>query len=115
MQQHWDKLGGIGAYETVAMNDFPNLFYLLGPNAGRGHTSVLYSIEWYVQLSVTASVEAKLTHKFSSVELIIKIVAPILRRRAVSAEVHKDAEINWCSTVQDTLQKTVLTQSCSNV
>lgn len=48
MKQHWERLGGIEAYKCVAMNDFPNLFYLLGPNSGSGHTSVLYSIEWYV-------------------------------------------------------------------
>ena len=45
LRQHWDQFGGIEAYKTVAMNDFPNLFYLLGPNSSRGHTSVLYSIE----------------------------------------------------------------------
>jgi cation diffusion facilitator CzcD-associated flavoprotein CzcO len=48
LKQHWDSFGGIEAYKSVAMNEFPNLFYLLGPNSGRGHTSVLYSIEWFV-------------------------------------------------------------------
>ena len=28
--QHWDLLGGAGAYETTAMNGFPNFFLLLG-------------------------------------------------------------------------------------
>lgn len=49
LKQHWDKFGGIEAYKTIAMNEFPNLFYLLGPNSGRGHTSVLYSMEWYAR------------------------------------------------------------------
>ncbi|KAJ6027463.1 monooxygenase, partial [Penicillium canescens] len=40
-----DDQGGIGAYKTVAMNEFPNIFYLLGPNSGSGHTSVLFAIE----------------------------------------------------------------------
>jgi cation diffusion facilitator CzcD-associated flavoprotein CzcO len=46
LKQHWGLFGGIEAYKTVAMSEFPNLFYLLGPNSGSGHTSVLYSIEW---------------------------------------------------------------------
>ncbi|KAJ5253835.1 FAD/NAD(P)-binding domain-containing protein [Penicillium chrysogenum] len=41
-----DHIGGISAYKTVAVNGFPNIFYLLGPNSGSGHTSILFSIEW---------------------------------------------------------------------
>jgi cation diffusion facilitator CzcD-associated flavoprotein CzcO len=48
LQQHWDHVGGISAYKTVAVNGFPNMFYLLGPNSGSGHTSVLFSMEWLV-------------------------------------------------------------------
>lgn len=43
--QHWDGIGGIGAYNTTAMHDFPNLFMLLGPNSVTGHTSALITIE----------------------------------------------------------------------
>ena len=46
LQQHWDRVGGISAHKTVAVNGFPNMFYLLGPNSGSGHTSVLFSMEW---------------------------------------------------------------------
>ncbi|KAH8808672.1 hypothetical protein F5884DRAFT_845119 [Xylogone sp. PMI_703] len=95
MKQHWDKFGGIEAYSTVAMNEFPNLFYLLGPNSGRGHTSVLYSIE-------------------CSADLIIKITRPILQKRAALVEVNEDAERDWCNTVQGALRRTVLTKSCFN-
>ncbi|PVH67664.1 FAD/NAD(P)-binding domain-containing protein [Cadophora sp. DSE1049] len=95
LKQHWDKFGGIEAYKTIAMNEFPNLFYLLGPNSGRGHTSVLYSIE-------------------CSVDLVIKVARPILEGRAVSIEVRKDAEKDWCKTVQEALRQTVLTRSCLN-
>lgn len=35
------------AFNTVAMSGFPNFFYILGPNAGRGHTSTLYTVEVY--------------------------------------------------------------------
>ncbi|KAJ5865198.1 uncharacterized protein N7529_007114 [Penicillium soppii] len=96
LKQLWDDRGGIGAYKTVAMNEFPNMFYLLGPNSGSGHTSVLFAIE-------------------CSVNLVIRIARPILQRQASIVEVCKGAEIEWCDTIQTALSKTVLTRSCSNV
>ena len=44
-EQHWDGIGGVGAYNTTAMHDFPNLFILLGPNSATGHTSAIVAIE----------------------------------------------------------------------
>ena len=32
------------------MSGFPNFFYVLGPNSGKGHTSAIYSIEKYDKL-----------------------------------------------------------------
>ncbi|KAF4764913.1 hypothetical protein HAV15_003344 [Penicillium sp. str.  len=95
LKQLWDDRGGIGAYKTVAMNEFPNMFYLLGPNSGCGHMSVLFAIE-------------------CSVNLAIRISRPILQRQASIVEVCKGAEIEWCDTIQTALSKTVLTRSCSN-
>jgi cation diffusion facilitator CzcD-associated flavoprotein CzcO len=40
----WDR-NGIGAYLGITMTGFPNLFLLLGPNTGLGHTSVLFMME----------------------------------------------------------------------
>lgn len=48
LKQHWYDQRGIRAYKTVAMNEFPNMFYLLGPNSGSGDTSVSFVIEWRV-------------------------------------------------------------------
>ena len=47
--------------------------------------------------------------------LVIKVARPILEGRAVSIEVRKDAEKDWCKTVQEALRQTVLTRSCLNV
>ncbi|KAE8354544.1 hypothetical protein BDV28DRAFT_164109 [Aspergillus coremiiformis] len=52
--EHWKDFGYIEAYESVAMSGFPNFFYVLGPNSGRGYTSAIYSVE-------SASVEPKLS------------------------------------------------------
>lgn len=43
--QHWADFGYIEAFQSVAMNEFPNFFYILGPNCGRAHTSTLFAIE----------------------------------------------------------------------
>lgn len=48
-------------------------------------------------------------------DLVIKIARPILEGRAASIEVRKDAEKDWCKTVQEALKQTVLTRSCFNV
>ena len=37
--------GGIGAYLGITVAGFPNLFLMLGPNTGLGHTSVVFMIE----------------------------------------------------------------------
>ncbi len=115
LQQHWSKFGGIEAYKSVAMSEFPNLFYLLGPNSGSGHTSVLYSIEWFVHPDPDSMYHVLIKFLTSSAELILKLARPILQRRAAAVEVDQNAEKEWCKTIQGTLRKTVLTKSCSSV
>jgi hypothetical protein len=51
----------------------------------------------------------------SSVDLVIKVVRPILEKRAASIEVRRDAEKDWCDTIQGALRRTILTRSCQNV
>ena len=40
----WDR-EGVEAHRGVAVADMPNLFFLLGPNTGLGHNSVVFMIE----------------------------------------------------------------------
>jgi hypothetical protein len=56
-----------------------------------------------------------LIYTFSSVDLVIKVVRPILQRHAASIEVGQDAEKDWCKLVQQALRQTVLTRNCLNV
>jgi len=44
LAQNWES-SGMGAYRGTTMPDFPNLFFLAGPNTGIGHTSLLVMIE----------------------------------------------------------------------
>jgi cation diffusion facilitator CzcD-associated flavoprotein CzcO len=43
--EHWKDVGYIEAFHSIGMAGFPNFFYILGPNSGRGHTSAVLSIE----------------------------------------------------------------------
>ncbi|GII24465.1 flavin-containing monooxygenase [Planosporangium mesophilum] len=43
LEQAWQ--GSMRAHQGVAVNGFPNLFLLLGPNTGLGHSSVVFMIE----------------------------------------------------------------------
>lgn len=64
LDAHWDK--GMQAFDSIAVNGFPNLFIINGPNTGLGHNSVVYIIEAQVDYILEA-----LDHiKAESVEVI---------------------------------------------
>jgi cation diffusion facilitator CzcD-associated flavoprotein CzcO len=44
LAEHWEA-DGMSALHGVTVAGFPNLFYLVGPNTGLGHTSIVYMIE----------------------------------------------------------------------
>ena len=43
LHEVWD--GSPQAYKGTAVPGYPNLFFLLGPNTGLGHNSIVYMIE----------------------------------------------------------------------
>ena len=47
LKQHWAD-GGMRALHGAMTSGFPNLFYLVGPNTGLGHTSIVFVIETQV-------------------------------------------------------------------
>lgn len=95
MQTHWNEIGGISAYKSVAMSDFPNFFLIFGPNAATGHTSAVYSIE-------------------NAVDLTLRMVAPILadKPEAETVEVKRAAEEQWSEKLQEALRKRVWADNC---
>src|SRR5688572_13678518 len=50
---------GIQAHRGTMISGFPNLFFLLGPNTGLGHNSVIFMIECQIRLVVQAIEEAR--------------------------------------------------------
>ncbi|PLB39788.1 flavin-containing monooxygenase [Aspergillus candidus] len=92
-KEHWKRAGAMQAFNTVAMSGFPNFFYLLGPNSGRGHTSTVYTAEVYVNL-------------------VIRLIEPILSRQASSVEVKRSSEENFNRQLRAGLEKTILENAC---
>lgn len=45
LQEHWDRVGGLSAYQSIAVADFPNFFFVYGPNGTPGHSTALHFIE----------------------------------------------------------------------
>ncbi|KAL2002561.1 hypothetical protein VTN02DRAFT_6510 [Thermoascus thermophilus] len=92
-ENHWKSIGCKEAYKSVAMGGFPNFFYVLGPNSGRGHTSTIYSIE-------------------NHVDLIIQVIKPVLKGRASSVEVQTSSERLYNMQLHAAIDRTVFTNTC---
>ncbi|KAL9007186.1 MAG: hypothetical protein Q9188_000120 [Gyalolechia gomerana] len=95
MQDVWDARGGPQAYLGLAMDGFPNLFIIFGPNTATGHSSVVLASE-------------------NMVEYTIKVVKKILHGDVTTAEVKKESEVAWTKTVQERLKRTVFNSGCRN-
>ncbi|KAL8838053.1 MAG: hypothetical protein Q9170_002289 [Blastenia crenularia] len=95
MQEVWDARGGPQAYLGLAMDGFPNLFIIFGPNTATGHSSVVLASE-------------------NMVEYSIKVIKKILRGDITTAEIKKESEVAWTKTVQERLKRTVFNSGCHN-
>ncbi|KAJ5895919.1 uncharacterized protein N7473_005318 [Penicillium subrubescens] len=91
--QHWNDFGYKEAYKSIAMSEFPNFFYVLGPNSGKGHTSTIYSIENYI-------------------DLIVQVIAPVIRDQSTFVEVKADSEKKYNETLHEAIGKTIFNNSC---
>ncbi|KJK62990.1 TrkA [Aspergillus parasiticus SU-1] len=90
---HWKEFGYIEAYNSVAMSGFPNFFYMMGPNSGRGHTSIIYSLESYAYLT-------------------IRVIKPVISGHALTVEPKVSSERAYNDQLHTALEKTVLTNAC---
>ncbi len=84
---------GIGAHLGMTMSGFPNLFVLLGPNTGLGHSSVVFMIESQIRYVVQA------------LDLLDRIGADYL-------EVRPERENRFRTRVQSRLDDTVWESGC---
>ncbi len=86
LAEHWQ--GSPFAYQTVAVNGYPNAFVLLGPNVGNGHGSVTTLVEL---LS----------------DYIVRGIEAAEAAGAKSIEVDEHVQNVWNAQVQDALRGTV--------
>ncbi|KAJ6021061.1 hypothetical protein N7540_006565 [Penicillium herquei] len=91
--EHWKAFGFKEAYKSIAMSQFPNFFYVLGPNSGKGHTSTIYSIENYI-------------------DLIIQVIKPVLMNQSSFFEARPEIEKQYNKVLHESMGKTVFNTSC---
>ncbi|KUJ10411.1 FAD/NAD(P)-binding domain-containing protein [Mollisia scopiformis] len=75
-------------YQTTAISGFPNFFMLYGPNSAPPNMSAIYCFENYV-------------------DLILKLVAPVLDGRVASVEADSQAEADFVERLRTTLDEGV--------
>jgi cation diffusion facilitator CzcD-associated flavoprotein CzcO len=87
---------GIQTHLGITVNGFPNLFFLLGPNTGLGHNSVVFMIEAQVRYALSA----------------MKLAG---RHRAAAIEVRESVQASFNDEIQRRLAKGVWsTGGCTN-
>ncbi|MGA8256677.1 MAG: NAD(P)/FAD-dependent oxidoreductase [Nocardioides sp.] len=83
----WDD-SGMSAYKGTAVPDFPNLFFLVGPNTGLGHSSMVFMIE-------------------SQVTYIVDALNTMRRNEYATVEVTSEAEAAWTGDIHRRMERTV--------
>ncbi|MGH2497147.1 MAG: flavin-containing monooxygenase, partial [Ktedonobacteraceae bacterium] len=86
---------GPRAYLGTTVAGFPNLFLMIGPNTGLGHTSMVYMIE-------------------SQVKYILDCLRTMSRRNLQTVEVRPEIQEAFNTEVQRRMQSTVWTSGCAS-
>ncbi len=87
---------GMAAYKGSTVPDFPNMFLLVGPNTGLGHSSMVFMIESHVEY-LRDAVRTMNLHRYAAVEPTV------------------EATREWNDDVQRRMQRTVWhTGGCSS-
>jgi cation diffusion facilitator CzcD-associated flavoprotein CzcO len=79
---------GPEAYKGAAVTGFPNLFFLMGPNTGLGHNSMVYMIE-------------------SQIAYVIDAIRTMKTRRLHSVEVRADAQERFNASLHQRMRRSI--------
>ena len=79
---------GMSAYKGTTISGFPNLFQIVGPNTGLGHSSMVFIIE-------------------SQIAYILSALQKMGERDIVSVEPRPEAQQAWNKDIQRRMQRTV--------
>ncbi|USN96942.1 MAG: NAD(P)/FAD-dependent oxidoreductase [Candidatus Nomurabacteria bacterium] len=83
----WNKTG-MDAHRGITVADMPNLFFLLGPNTGLGHNSVVIMIE-------------------AQIDYVVQAIRAVDKRKAAALSPTKNAQAAYNDWVQHELDHTV--------
>ena len=86
---------GPQAYLGTSVTGFPNLFLLIGPNTGLGHTSMIFMIE-------------------SQVKYIMDCLRTMRRRNLQTVELRRESQEAFNTEMQKRMQGTVWTSGCAS-
>jgi cation diffusion facilitator CzcD-associated flavoprotein CzcO len=87
---------GMRAYKGTAVAGFPNMFVLVGPNTGLGHTSMVYMIE-------------------SQLHYVVDAISTMKSRKITRVEVRRDVQDAYNDELQDRLSGSVwMTGGCAS-
>lgn len=84
---------GAKAFKGIAVNGFPNLFMLYGPNTNLAHNSILYMLE-------------------SQFRYVISALDALVKYPNSAMDVREDRQTRYCSVVQKGLDGTVWDSGC---
>ena len=87
LSERWAE-SGMSAYKGTTVADFPNLFLLVGPNTGLGHSSMVFMIE-------------------SQVAYVRDALAAMRAGGWGSVEVREEAEQHWSADLQRRMKRSV--------
>jgi cation diffusion facilitator CzcD-associated flavoprotein CzcO len=87
--------GSPRAYMGTSIAGFPNLFFLLGPNTGLGHSSMVYMIE-------------------SQVAHVMKVLGHMRSRGAETVEIRPEAQARYNADIDGRMKGTVWQTGCSS-
>ena len=93
LREAWD--GSPQAHKGTAVKGFPNLFLMLGPNTGLGHSSMVYMIE-------------------SQINYVLAALQAMDARGARAVEVRAGAEGRYNDDLQQKLESTVWNTGCAS-
>lgn len=86
---------GPEAYLGIAVSGYPNLFFLMGPNTGLGHNSMVYMIE-------------------SQVNYVIKALKTMRDKKLRTVDVKPEVQSRFGADVQKRLTQTVWASGCNS-
>ena len=94
LNDRWGRRG-IGAHLGITVSGFPNLFLLLGPNTGLGHSSVVFMVE-------------------SQIRYVVQALDLLDERNASYLDVRADTETDFLDRIQTRLSDTVWESGCTS-